>query len=111
MDRKGRQMIQELKTTRPDVAISVTRFEDYVTWDGDGPDPSDEGYTCYTHDVIACSVRDGILFKGESSLGGSWYRDYDTSETAQEIGGYLPQMVDEALEELERALAAHEEAK
>jgi hypothetical protein len=64
----------------------------------------DEGFSCYVYDVIATTIHNGVLVEGRSSLGGSWYREDDTSECAQEIGGYLPQMIDEALEEMDAQL-------
>lgn len=97
--RNGRQMIEALKTERPDVVISITRSRDELTpWQG--PEPSEDGYTCYVWDVVARTIRHGEMIEGRASLSGSWYRDDDTSDTAQEIGGYLPQMIDQALEEL-----------
>ncbi len=103
VERSGRQMIEQLKLSRPDVAITITRFEDPIPWDGDGPDPSEEGFTCYTFDVTASTILNGEMIEGSASLGSCWYRADDDSDTAREIGGYLPQMIDEALEELDKA--------
>lgn len=108
MDRNGRQMIEALKKTRPDVVITVTREEDpYGVWDGDEPLP-DGYYACYDHTVTATCIMDGQLIEGTAVMGGSWYdvldMDADNQSCLREISGYLPQMIDEALEELDSLL-------
>lgn len=67
----GRQLIDALKVTRPTVAITVTRTEDPIPWDGDGPDPSEPttetrpGYRacCGTHrnfpHAVGCARKGG----------------------------------------------------
>lgn len=105
-ERNGRQMIETLKQSRPDVAILVTREPDpNPVWDGDGPHPADDGYVCYDWTVTACTIRAGVLIEGHDYLGGSWYAPDDhTSPAALEVSGYLPQMIDEALAELDKQL-------
>lgn len=107
-ERNGRQMIENLKRSRPDVVITVTREEDpYGVWDGDEPLP-DGHYVCYDHDVTAAVIRDGCLIEGTASMGGSWYdvtdMDEDNQACLREISGYLPQMIDEALDALDAQL-------
>jgi len=107
-ERSGREMIAELKITRPDVVIEVTRERDeYFRWDGDGPDPEEEGFEAYDVDVTARCIRNGEMVEGRDSLGGSYYKP---DEALGEVHGYLPQMIDEALEELNKTIAAKEKA-
>lgn len=62
-------------------------------------DPED--WQAWQSEVRAVCIFDGRLHKGAAFLGGSWYRDEDEPQTSDpEIGGYYPQMVCEALEEL-----------
>lgn len=103
----GKEKIAALKISRPDVAIMVLREQDHYTgWVGDGPHPSEAGYVCYEYQVRARTIRNGEIVSGEAYLGGSWWDPDDTSETAEEIGGYLPQLVERALAELDDELAA-----
>ena len=96
--------IEALRLTRPDVAITVTReLDPNFEWDGDGPDPTEDGFDAYDVDVVACTIRNGELIEGRSSLGGSYFLP---DEPLADVHGYLPQMVDEAVEEMDKALAA-----
>ena len=96
--------IEALRLTRPDVAIIVSRESDgSFVWDGDGPDPTEEGYDAYDVDVVACTIHKGELIEGRASLGGSYYLP---DEPLADVHGYLPQMVDEAVGEMDKALAA-----
>jgi hypothetical protein len=103
----GRERIAQLKVERPDVVIEVVRTPDpYSVWDGD--EPIGDEFVCYDHDVIAYTIRDGERVEGRNSLGGSWYDPFDKTpenlDCLAEISGYLLQMVDEALEELDGQL-------
>lgn len=96
--------IEALRLTRPDVAITVTReLDPSFEWDGDGPDPTEDGFDAYDVDVVACCIRNGQLIEGRASLGGSYFQP---EEPIGAVHGYLPQMVDEAVEEMDKALAA-----
>lgn len=96
------RIIAELQATRPDVVITVTReIDPYCVWDGDAPDPTDDGFEPYTVSVRATTVRNGRFFEGESTLGSSWYRP---EEPINDIHGYFRQMLDEALAELDSVL-------
>jgi hypothetical protein len=92
------ECIEELRVSRPDVAITIEReLDPYFSWDGDGPDPRDEGYSPYTVTVMAIAIRNGELLTGDDSLGGCYYRP---NEPIDDVHGYLPQMVEEAVDEL-----------
>lgn len=102
-DTPGQDLIQALKLSRPDIAISVTRSRDEsFRWDGDGPDPEDEGYVAYDIDVTAITIRSGEILEGRDSLGGSYWSPDDP---IGEVGGYLQDMVETAVEELDQAIA------
>ena len=99
MKNEPQPCIEALRLARADVAITVSRtVDECFVWDGDGPDPIDEGFQAYDVDVVASTIRDGKLIEGRASLGGSYYQD---DEPLGEIHGYLPQMVEEAIEELD----------
>ena len=101
----GRELIAALAVSRPNVAITVerTHYPDGV-WDGDDPLDFDR-FICYGHEVTAMTIRNGQIVTGSAYMGGSWYEPGDTSDCAPEISGYLHQMVEEAIEELDKALA------
>jgi len=62
-------------------------------------DPED--WQAWQSEVRAVCIFDGRVYQGSSYMGGSWYRDEDEPQASDpEIGGYYPQMVCEALEEL-----------
>ncbi len=95
--------IEALRLSRPDIAITVTRELDFnFRWDGDGPDPEDEGFDAYDVDVKAYAIRNGTMYEGSASLGGSYFLP---DEPTADIHGYLPQMVEEAVEELNAQVA------
>ena len=101
---EGQAFIESLKKTRPEVAITVSRqIDPYFTWDGDGPDPAEEGYEPYDVTVTAITIKNGVLYTGTSVLGGSYFQ---SNEPSGEIHGYLHQMVEEALKELDKAALA-----
>lgn len=107
MDRTGHQMIAQLKIDRPDVVISIDRTVDRNgVWDGD--EPIGDEFICYDHAVYARTIRNGVMIEGVDYLGGSWYDPNDKTplniDCLAEISGYLPQMIDEAIENMDRAL-------
>ena len=97
------KLLADLRESRPDVAVSVSwDVDSYFHWDGDGPDPAEEGYLPHDVTVTATAIRDGKLAEGHSYLGGSYS---EPGEYCPEIHGYFPQMLEEALQELGEALA------
>ena len=98
-------LITELSTVAPLVHISTTWEEDpYCTWDGDGDDPSADGYLAHDVTVTAMRIDRGAMRESESHLGGS-YSQYHGPH-CPDIHGYFPQMAEEALEELGESTAA-----
>jgi hypothetical protein len=78
-----------------------------VVFDGDGPDPRDEGFIPYDITVEAITIVDGELWQESVFLGGSYMKpeDFDI-----DIHGYLPQMLQEAARNLsEKYVAAWSE--
>ena len=94
----AKAILMELKKIAPSIAFSVehTVDRDYE-WDGDGPDPREEGFDPYDVDVYATAIVDGDEVEGRASLGGTYDKPDDIDP---DIGGYLPQMLQEAAEEL-----------
>ena len=97
--------IAELRISRPDVAISVEReIDTYAFWNEkefDGPKP--DGVYPYTFTVTAATIRNGTMYTGQGTLSASWCA---ADEQDDDIHGYLPDMIDEALGELDKKLAA-----
>ena len=98
-------IISELATHAPNVHLSTTWEEDSTfTWDGDGSDPTTNGF--YAHDVTvtARKIEEGQMLEAASHLGGS-YSQFGGPH-CPDIHGYFPQMAEGALEELGEAGAA-----
>jgi hypothetical protein len=99
-------ILETLKTVAPNIHFSVeyTLDPNYV-WDGDGPDPADEGYAPFDVDVVARAIEGGKLLEGTASLGGVYETlgKYNLPENPdKDIFGYLIQMLEEAVEELDK---------
>lgn len=95
------RIVPEL-ATRPDVAVTVSReLDSYYSWDGDGPDPRDEGFSPYTVTVTVTTIRNGRIYIGESALGGSYFKP---DEPMEDVHGYLPDMIAEAIADLDTLL-------
>lgn len=89
----------ELRSVAPSIAITTSREEDLsFRWDGDGPDPRQRGFRPYDVTVSVQAIIGGELVSAEAYLGGSYYRP---NEPLRDIHGYLPQMIEEAVTELQ----------
>ena len=91
-------IFNDLRRIAPNLSFSTHWQEDpsYV-WDGDGPDPADDGMVAYDVRVVARAIVDGVLAEGRQSLGGAY--DYPDKRDP-DVHGYLPQMLEEAAQEL-----------
>ena len=92
-------LCQQLKAIAPSVVFQVKHTKDpNCIWDGDKSfDPDEEGFEAYDVDVKANAIVAGEFVTGTASLGGTWEKP---DEIDPYIGGYLPQMLQEAAEEL-----------
>ncbi len=97
-------ILSGIRRVAPDVEISINWQEDpHFEWDGDGPDPRASGYI--PHDVtVRAEIRtdDDILIFGEEYIGGVYEKEYEQSD---DIHGYFPGMVNDALAELYKKAA------
>lgn len=92
--------MKTLKDLAPTVAISVTREHDPDgKWDGEAPDPTDQGYVPCVVVVRVFTIVNGEIAEGTSYLGNSYYKPEEDTGMAH---GYLPQMIEEAITELLR---------
>jgi ABC-type cobalt transport system substrate-binding protein len=99
-------IVSGLSKIAPHVAIDVSWEEDlHYVWDGDGPDPGLEGYVAHDVTVSAETIIDGRKIDGKAYLGGVYEKQ---GERDQNIHGYFPQMVDEALSELYKEISGKE---
>lgn len=111
VSRKAEQMktpiyyIEKLKEVAPGLAVITRKTHDqYFRWDGDGEDPEKNGYLPYDVDVEVAAIHKGEFMTGRASLGGSYYKP---NEPVGEIHGYLPQMLEEACEDLMKQAEAN----
>lgn len=87
------------------IAIVVTKEEDlYYRWDGDGPDPANDGLVAYNVIVTVYAIRKGKLYSGDSVLGGVYLRP-DELPADSDIHGYYSDMLEETLANLREAMA------
>ena len=92
------QILAKLKKAAPNIAISTAWHEDpHFRWDGDGPDPAEEGYLAYDVDVYARAIADGKLVEGTGSIGGSYSKP---GEFDPEVNGYFLDLLRQALDDL-----------
>lgn len=90
----------QLAKLAPSIAFSIDYEHDpSFHWDGDGPDPRHEGFEPFNVDVVAKVIANGQIYEGRNYLGGCYEKP---GEWDEDIGGYLPQMLDEALGDLVR---------
>jgi hypothetical protein len=90
--------IERIKAERPDIAINVSwEYDPHFEWDGDYP--LEDGYEPYDVTVTASKIVNGKLIQGNAYLGGCYSKDGGKDDP--EIGGYLPQMIEEAIEEVD----------
>lgn len=93
------QILERLRTIAPHIAFDVSYEQDpSFVWDGDGPDPADDGFYAVDVTVSAKTILKGVAFEGNAYMGGH-YLEYGEKPDG-DIGGYLPQMLEEAAEEL-----------
>jgi hypothetical protein len=98
MSRTANDLLAVLRSAAPNVAFSVTaEYDPNFRWDGDGPDPEDEGFEAHDVTVAAKAIVAGEELEGEAYLGGHYLKD---GEPLGDLGGYLPQMLEEAAREL-----------
>jgi hypothetical protein len=84
----------QLAALAPSIAFSVSRAADhYHSWDGDGPDPRDEGFDPCNVTVTARAIVRGQILEESAHLGGSYFRH---DEPTGDVHGYLLQMLEEA---------------
>jgi len=96
-------ILSGLRKIAPHVVVQVGWEEDpSFTWDGDGPDPAEEGYVAHDVTVSAQAIVDGRTAEGNAYLGGV-YEKPRTRDPA--IHGYFPQMADEAFSDLYRTIS------
>lgn len=87
----------------PSIVFSATKTEDHsYVWDGDGPDPIEQGFSPYTVCVSAETIWRGVRVSGSAYLGGCYYAD---DEEVGDVNGYLNSMLEEAATNLLRRLA------
>jgi hypothetical protein len=81
-------------------SASRSRDNDF-RWDGDGPDPEDEGLYPYDVTISAKAIVFGQVVEGEAFIGGHYMEE---DEEIGNIGGYLPQLLEDAAQELKTLL-------
>lgn len=96
-------IFSDLRKIAPNLSFSTKWTEDpSFVWDGDGPDPAEQGMVAYDVDVFARAIIDGIMAEGRESLGGCYDEPHKRDP---DIHGYLPQMLEEATQELSKSVS------
>lgn len=101
------EIYETLAKVAPSIAFSASREHDpNFVWDGDGPDPEEEGFIPCDVDVCAQTICGGLLFEGHAYLGGSYFK---SGERVDDCHGYLLQMMEEALVDLISGIASNQQ--
>lgn len=91
-------ILELLRKIAPNIVFSVLWTpDDDFEWNGDGPDPAENGLYAYDVDFSAKTIVDGNFVTGRSSLGGCYSKP---GEFDPDVHGYLVQNLLEASEEL-----------
>ena len=89
---------EKLKTEFPEIYVSTLwEYDKEYGWDGDGPDPQDEGYFPHRVSVGAEKIVNGEKLTGFAYLGGCYKLPQDENE---EVGGYFEELAREAIDNL-----------
>lgn len=106
---KPNEIYASLKTLAPSVCFFTELSpDDDFEWDGDGPNPEDEGYSPVNVDITATAIVNGEKVVGEASMGGHYVREDDFDP---DFGGYLPQLLEEAADFLHDVLPVDHPAR
>lgn len=106
MKTDAKTIIDQLRTLAGSVAFSTLRTrDDSFRWDGDGPDPRDEGFECYDVEVRAQTIVYGTMLEESEYMGGHY--DKPGKDKDADLGGYLPQMLQGACDSLAKILKAN----
>lgn len=98
------QIIEHLATELPFVSIETIFESDAdAVWDVESDDLDEDDFEAWNTEIKATAIHNGKLLQGSGYLGGTWtkYGDYPDAS----IGGYFPQMCQEALRELAKNMA------
>lgn len=102
---KPADLIAELAKVAPSIAIeTIWERDTHARWDADDSlDPDD--FTAWQSEVKVSAIIGGKMVSGSEYLGGTWEKYGDKpGESNPEISGYLPQMIQEALNDLLKQL-------
>jgi hypothetical protein len=93
-------IFKKLAQIAPSIHFDVKYDRDpHFRWDGDGPDLREEGFEAYDVTVSAHTIVGGSSRVGTQYLSGH----YDIpGRHDRDLGGYLPQMLEEAVDELRK---------
>jgi hypothetical protein len=99
-----RELIEELKETKPNFNVEVTACPDFdYQWDGDSEDPKKSGLYPFVLEVKVIAVIEGEMKECSEYLGGCYARKASAfnstrSKDAYELHGYFSQMLEDAME-------------
>jgi hypothetical protein len=98
MKTDSKSLCNEFASLAPGLALNTTWEPDpYFSWNGDGPDPRENGYSPYDVKVTATIISNGLMFENSADLGGCYAQP---GEFCPEVHGYWNQMAEEAISEL-----------
>ena len=109
---KRSELLKAYIASNPETSFTVSAvIDEDSTWDGDGADPVEYGFSPFIVTVTASRISKGQLIEGHSHLGSSYVEEASDFNDPNklidfEIHGYFPQMLQEAFQELTTQLAA-----
>lgn len=96
------ELRKQLATVASAIHFAVEyELDSHCSWDGDGPSPRERGFSPYDVTVSATVIVNGEMLTGQAHLGNCWEKP---GKFDPDIHGYLPQMIDEALDDLSEAI-------
>lgn len=91
-------LLESMRDIAPHVRIEIIKeLDPFFEWDGDSPDPALSGLVCYQVEIKAICITQGFMEEHSAYLGGCYDKP---GAYCPDIHGYLPQLIDDALEGL-----------
>lgn len=108
---KPAELLARLAQVAPSIAIETIWERDTdARWDMDPSCGDPDDFTAWQSEVRASAIVAGRMVSGSAYLGGTWEKYGDNpAKSNPEISGYLPQMIEEALQELRVTTCHHAE--
>lgn len=100
------ELIKTLAKLAPGIALEIIWSKDPGSrWDIEDSELDPNDFEAWQSEVRASAIVDGKLKSESSHMGGTWEKlGDDPRQSNPDISGYLPQMAQEAYQELKKSL-------